>query len=240
MAITINTRQDVSFLFSSFGTSTSSASTSNFLSDYAAIKNGSYAKLMKAYYGEGRGNNEAVNSIARKNTSSITSEEAKELNKVQSATDALKESADVLLQKGKKSVFDGDDKEAVYKAVNDFVTDYNSVINAVNEVDNDTVENRTINMMKGTLSNSKLLSQVGITLNEDSTLSLDKETFEKANMSTVKSLFNNAGSYGYSVSAQSSLINFAADHALSKTNTYTMNGTYNSAFNNGNLFNTYF
>lgn len=240
MAITINMRQDVSYLFSGLGKGTSAASTSNFLSDYAAIKNGSYAKLMKAYYGESRGNNEAVSSIARKSTSSISSEDAKELNKVQSATDALKESADALLEKGKKSVFDSDNKEAVYKAVNDFVTDYNSVINAVNEVDNDTVENRTLNMMRGTLSNSKLLSQVGITLNEDSTLSLDKETFEKANMSTVKSLFNNTGSYGYSVSAQSSLINFAADHALSKTNTYNVNGAYNSAFNNGNLFNTYF
>ena len=50
MSITIQARTDYSYLFSSLGTSSSSGTNLNFLSDYASIKNGSYAKLMKAYY----------------------------------------------------------------------------------------------------------------------------------------------------------------------------------------------
>ena len=53
MGINIQMRNDYSYLFSSLNTSkTGSAGNLSFLSDYAAIKNGSYGKLMKAYYAE--------------------------------------------------------------------------------------------------------------------------------------------------------------------------------------------
>ena len=42
-------KQNYSFLFQSM----SGNSNLNFLSDYMSIKNGSYGKLMKAYYGKG-------------------------------------------------------------------------------------------------------------------------------------------------------------------------------------------
>ena len=48
----IHEKQDVSFLFGSLGSGAASVAGSNFLSDYAAIKNGSYGKLMKAYYAD--------------------------------------------------------------------------------------------------------------------------------------------------------------------------------------------
>ena len=50
MSINIQAKTDVSYLFSSLGSGASGVAGSNFLSDYASIKNGSYAKLMKAYY----------------------------------------------------------------------------------------------------------------------------------------------------------------------------------------------
>lgn len=50
MGISIQAKTDYSYLFSGLSTSsTGSAGNLNFLSDYAAIKNGSYGKLMKAY-----------------------------------------------------------------------------------------------------------------------------------------------------------------------------------------------
>ena len=46
------------------------------------------------------------------------------------------------------------------------------------------------------LSNEKNLSNVGITLKDDGTLSLDEEAFKKADSASLKSLFGGAGSYG--------------------------------------------
>lgn len=233
MSITIQSKNDYSFLFSSLGSSSSSSNvaSSNFLSQYASIKNGSYAKLMKAYYAETGSSKESVNSLVNKTESS---DDAKTIAKVQTTADALKESADALLESKAETT------EEMYSAVSDFVKDYNSVIDAVNQTENSTIVNRTTNLANSTMINYKSLNAVGITINEDSTLSIDKDTFLKADVSKVKSLFSETGSYGYRVSAQSSLINFAADHEANKNTTYTLAGNYTSTFLSGNLFSTYF
>lgn len=256
MGINITAKTDYSFLFSGLKTGSSSGANLNFLSDYASIKNGSYGKLMKAYYNET--GSSAVNKLASSsNKNTITKTEKTALTKVQTATDALKESADVLLENGRKSVFaqkdittkdengvettaKGYDTAAIYKAVNDFVSNYNSVINAANDSENDTIIAKASSLATSTYVNSNLLSKIGITMNEDSTLSIDKDTFMKADMNTVKSVFNGNGSYGYRASAQASLINFAADREASRSNTYTLNGTLNTTYNSGNLFDSIF
>lgn len=256
MSIHIQSKTDYSFLFSGLGTGAAGVSGSNFLADYASIKNGSYGKLMKAYYG---GNSsDSVNKLAGSvNKNTVDKTEKAALNKVQTATDALKESADTLLENGSKSVFaqkditskdengvetttKGYDVEGIYKAVNDFVTNYNSVINAANDSKNESVINKASSLASATYANSKMLGKIGITMNEDSTLSIDKDTFTKADMSTVKTLFNGNGSYGYRASAQASLINFSADREATRNSTYTMSGTLNNAYASGNLFNSFF
>lgn len=256
MSINIQAKQDVSFLLSSLGSGAANVAGSNFLGDYASIKNGSYAKLMKAYYA--KDSSDSVKSLAKDTTKNkaVTSEEAKALTKVQSTTDALKESADALLVKGSKSVFEKKDvtktdangvetttkeydTESIYKAVNSFVTSYNQVINAVDKVDTGSIINRASSMVNHSIANLKMLNKIGISINADSTLSLDKDTFMKSDMSKVQVLFQGTGSYGYQVSAQASMMNFAADNAASKASTYTGNGTYNN-YSTGNLFNRYF
>lgn len=255
MGINIQMRNDVSYLFSSLGSGAAGTAGSDFLLQYASIKNGSYAKLMKAYYNET--GSSAVNSLVNKTVSSASQEDTKKIAEVQKTTDSLKESADALLAKGKDSLFamkdivtkdengvettsKGYDTAAIYKALDEFVKDYNDVIDSVNQVDNNSIVNRTATMVNASIVNKDMLNSIGITINEDSTLSLDKATFEKADMGKVKRLFNETGSYGYSVSAQASLINFSADQAAAKADTYTVNGTYNNVYNTGNIFNSYF
>ena len=59
-------------------------------------------------------------------------------------------------------------------------------------------------------------------------------------MNTVKSLFNSTGSYGYSVSAQASMIDYAAERESSKANTYTVSGTYSNAYSTGSILDSMF
>ena len=257
MAINIQAKTDYSYLFSSLTSNKSGGTNLNFLSDYAAIKNGSYAKLLKAYYNSD--SNDAVKGIAGSKTAStsVTDADKKALTKVQTSADALKESADVLMNVGEDSVFNKKsvtskdengvetttkeyDTDKIYKAVKSFVDDYNSVINAVDDAGNDKVTNRAVSMANATGSNENLLGKMGITINEDATLSIDEKTFKAADMTTVKSLFNGTGSFGYRISAQASMIDFAADSEASKNNTYTVNATLDTTGSVGNLFSTYF
>ena len=94
-------------------------------------------------------------------------------------------------------------------------------------------------MVNATKANENMLSKVGITINEDNSLSLDKDTFNKANETTVKTLFNSTGSYAYNVSASASFINFTADNEALKANTYDFTGNYGANFTSGSIFNTY-
>ena len=234
----ISAKQNYSYLFQGLGSSTGSTNL-NFLSDYMSIKNGSYGKLLKAYYNPGQ--SKEVAALANDKVTKDTSKDTKKLAEVQSTTDKLKDSADALLATGSQGVFKEDKMtDEDYKAVESFVKDYNSVVSAAGKTDSSSINQRTTNMVYASATNSKLLAKVGITITEDNTLSIDKDSFMKADVSTAKSLFQGNGSYGYRVSAQASMINFAADSEAGKAGTYTANGRYGNNYNTGNLLNLYF
>ena len=93
MSINIQAKTNYSFLFSGLSSSASNALSGNWLADYASIKNGSYGKLMKAYYAKDSGDSKtAASHITNRKTSTEAQKTA--LAKVETTTDALKESAD--------------------------------------------------------------------------------------------------------------------------------------------------
>lgn len=232
---------DYSELFDSLSASSSkSSSSSNFLADYASIKNGSYAKLAKAYYGKTSG------------SSTVTEEEAAEKVKsnteVKTNADALKSSANALVNS--KTLFsnkvettdkDGNkttdyDYDKIYKALKSFVDDYNSVIESGGESENSSVLRNTLSMTKMTKENKDLLEDVGITINEDNTLSIDEETVKKANINDLKSLFSGVGSYADSIATKASNISYKAAYENNKLNSYTASGTYSTTGSVGNIY----
>lgn len=259
ISIQVNSKQDYSYLFRSLPGSGGSMANLNFLSDYASIKNGSYGKLMKAYYAKTEEKQVSSDSGKEENKTSISTaaDSAKTLSGIEKAADGLKDSADTLIAKGSKSVFNKKDvtvkdeyglettvkeydKDAIYKAVSQFTKDYNSLLEQTGESSTKSIINRTSSLVNMTEANKNMLSEIGITINEDNTLSLDEETFKKSDMSTVKSLFNGNGSYAYRVSAQASLIDFAAETEGAKANTYTGAGNYSNAYSTGNLIDALF
>ena len=256
MGISINVgrmKQDYSYLFQN-STSGSSLGNLNFLSDYASIKNGSYGKLMKAYYA--KDSSKEVSSIAEsqnKRNTSTAKDSAKTLASIESAADGLKDSADKLIARGSKSVFNKVDveskdeygmtttakeydKNAIYDAVSAFADSYNKMIKEAASSETNSIQNRTKTLTGLTNANKNLLSTVGVTINEDNTISVDEKKFKEADMNTVKSLFNGNSSYAYRVSAQASLIDYAASTEASKANTYNGCGTYNNAYNSGSIY----
>ena len=252
--INVNARQDYSYLFQSMTTSRgNSLGNLNFLSDYASIKNGSYGKLMKAYYAKDAADKAAStgkDTETKKKSISTAADSAKTLSEIEKAADAMKESADSLLVKGSKSVFrkknekatvsEEYDTDAIYKAVSGFVTDYNDLLSKTSAASSKNLQSKADTLAAVTSANAKLLSRVGITVNSDSSLSLDEEAFKKSDMGTVKNLFGTTGAYGYKVSAQASMIDYTAAKESTRSNTYTANGTYSNVYSAGNILNSFF
>ncbi len=237
---------DYSSLFSNLSASSSnqssSANSSMYLSDYASIKNGSYSKLLKAYYAKN-------DTASTAKTADELEESAKENSAISTDAKALKSSADALMATGSKSVFNqkeitdekGNQKtdydyDAIYKAVKSFADDYNSLIDSAGESDSNGILRRTLSMTNGTKKNANLLGKVGVTIGEDNKLKVDEKTLKAASINDLKSLFSGAGSYAYSVSSTASMINSAATNEMQKLNTYTSTGAYSYSANVGKIY----
>lgn len=227
------------------GSSSSSSSTSfssSLISDWSMIKNGTYYKLAKQYYGKGTTDTEdAKTQSAENKTEKIA------LTNAKSNAAALQKAADALVTTDeKKSVFNLKevtdeetgittkqyDTEAIYKAVKNFVDSYNEVVK--NTIDSDTVSvlRKTLNMVNNTKANENLLEKkLGITIKEDNTLEIDEEKFKAADMGRVKSLFNGLNSLADRVSRSAGDIVSLATNALKNMGsgtTYSGSGSYNA------------
>lgn len=211
------------------------------LSDYASLKNGSYRTMMKSYY----------QMQDTKNSSISTSKDSKDLlTRLKSNSDNLKDAADSLLSKkdnvfAKKEMTDesgnktyGYDTDAIYNKVNDFVKAYNSMLDQTQNSNTTNVLSASLSSVNVTKANEKLLSTIGITVGDDNHLSIDEGTFKKSDMTTVSSLFQSTGSYGYQISAQASMIYYYADLESTKSNTYGDNAMYTYNYATGELYNT--
>lgn len=253
----MNFNYNVSSLFSSLnsGSASGSSGLSSILSDYSAIRNGSYGKLMRAYYRE-TGDSTAKtfkNSAVKNSNTSTAADSSATIKELQSTTDDLTASAKNLYTTGSKSVFQKKsvtdengqtsqqyDTDAIYKSVKSFVDDYNNVLNAADKSADSKVQNSVIGMVNYTKMESNMLGKLGITIGSDYELSIDEDTFKKADMSVAKSLFNGTGSYAYTVASKSAMTNSYADMEASRANTYNRFGSYGNTYNSGSIYNSYF
>ncbi len=221
MSININAKDDYSFMFSSLGSGAASVAGSSFLSDYASIKNGSYGKLLKSYYGAAQNSDIASGSKAGKTsrTSNVldeileekknpkVSKEAQEANaKLTTGLSTLKTAVSAL--QSDKTYTDTEngmsaaDKTA--SALKKYVSDYNNVVNAAK---NSTLSNKSAyvaNMMSSTAANADKLSEIGITVNSNGTLEFNEGKLEAGDISKVQEMFSadNIMSYGSTIASR--------------------------------------
>lgn len=215
--------------------------------DYASIRNGSYFKLLDAYYGMGK-TSDSVKDTLSTNTSK---DDTKTLARIEDAASDMKESAATLMTSGSKSVFEKvttKDKEGVettdydvdkiYKAVSKFVEDYNDTLDAADDSNTINILRSARSMVNYSAANERLLAKVGITIEEGNELKIDEEAFKKADMNTVKTLFQGRGSYGYQIQTQAAMMESYAKMEAAKSNTYGSTGAYTYNYNTGELYNT--
>ncbi len=213
MSNTISSGNDMSFLFGS----SSSGKTNGLydsLGDYASLKNGSAARLYKAYYKK-----EEENSKEAKNSISTTEKNA--YTTVKSAAEGLSEAVDKL---GSKSLYEKEDREDLYSAVKDFIDNYNSVVKNGTSETLESLNSITVRMLKNTKANSNALNQVGISVGKDGSLSIDKDKFKQADISTVKALFNGSGSFADSTASRAGIVKNTVANKLSVSKVYNAEG----------------
>lgn len=222
----INSGIDYSVFFG--GSSTSSADGVD-LTSYMSIKNGSYRRLLKNYYGS-----------QKAEARSAVGDTGATLTKIRSTADSLQKKSDALysekLWATTEKVDEGTGKstetlsnpETLVKAVKEFADAYNKTIDAAAGSETKAVLRSGGWMDNMTRKNGRLLNEVGITIGSDGKLSVDEEELKKANVTTLKSLFKGVDSYASKVSAKAAAISNSAARTES---TYDSGGNWKNSMN---------
>lgn len=210
-----NTGTDYSSLFSSLG-----SSSGNWLADYATIKNGSYAKLMKAYYSEAKSSSSGTTSTSKKsNSSNVLDKLLEEKRNPKVSKEAQKANAELTtglsylknsvsaLQSDKTYTDTANGQSAtdkVVSAMKAYVANYNDVVTAAK---GSTLTNKTAyvaNVMHTSAANADKLAEIGITVNSNGTLELNEAKLKEAGVSKVQDMFSSKDimSYGSTVASR--------------------------------------
>ena len=239
MGINLNVKQDYSFLFSNLnGKNNSSNNIFNSinLSDYNSIKSGTYGKLLKEYYK--KADTDETDSTSKKNSVNKTdSETVKELKQIQTDANALRDSASKLMQRGSSSVLGSGDMNNVYAAVKEFADNYNTLLKEGTESDSKSIKRTAEGMIDLMKDYEKELNEIGVTIDKDNKLVVDKDTFMKTSMDKVQDLFRGNNSLSYLTSMRAVTISNTAYSESNKSNLYTGDGNY-TALSTGDIFNS--
>lgn len=236
-------------LFSGMSSSSSSSlGLYSMLGEYNNIRSGAYYKVLKGYYSTKTGtDNSSASNSNKVNTwqnkeNSVTA--GKAYSKVKSETSELMDAASKLTATGDKSLFAEKEKtvtddttgekttvkevdtKAIRSAVKEFVSSYNDTLQAATDSGNTSIQRNAGYMTNQTKIFSRALEEVGITINEDQTLSLDEEKLEGAKTDNLKTLFNGSASYAAFTSQKASMISNAATLAASSASLYNNAGSY--------------
>lgn len=213
-----------------FGTGSSSNSSSGYsISDYSMISNGSYRKLMKAYYTMDKEDATDTGNSADKEDSTEKLNHASVKNNAAALNNALEDLRKSALYTATGKDEDGKteyNRDKITSAVKSFVDSYNAYIDAADDSSSKGILRKTVNITKNTSKNSGMLSNVGITVGEGNKLILDEEKLAKADINKLSSLFTGASSYGDHVQTLARSSYQLANSLAYNGSSYSSNGAY--------------
>ncbi len=244
--MSLSTGSDYSFLF---GGSNSSNDNSGFsLNDYASIKNGSYGKLMKAYYKEQKSDGKTAEDVKKENQT-----KGVEYSEISALADKFEKTAGKLLGGSDlfelKSVTSTDengvevtkeeyDMDSIVSALKDMAKSYNDFMSKATKSTNKNVARRAENLVSQMNKYYKQLSAVGVKFGEDGSLSIDADKVKKTDVNALKRAFSGSDSMLGQIESKVSQIGTTASSAANNLKGYNKSAKYASdATAVGNLIN---
>ena len=231
MSLSINT------LLNGFGnTSSNSSYTSGLyssLSEYSTIRTGAYKKLLNSYFSKTQ-STKASQTGTNYQVKGNSTVEKKQLTEVKDAADSLISSAAKRTDTSStKSLFKNAQSVTgeISSAVKNFVNDYNSLVEEAADTSNSKVTGKVSFMTSQTNAYKSSLENIGITINDDKTLTVDEKKLNSADVNDVKKLFNGSSSMAYQTFVRASSISSAAENASTTSGLYGSDGAYDNYYN---------
>ena len=210
------TTTDYSSLFNSLPKTkeSSGGGLTNLATEFNSIRSGSYGKLLSAYYKKMNSGDSATEAIQKEN-------ENRHL--VGGNASTLKSAAKTL---SKMNFAEASEEESL-KAIKNFVSAYNSVIDTADDVNSKGILQNAVWMTNITKKSSGLLNELGISIGKDNKLTLDEDKWKSAYTSTKTALFNGRQSFAEKMIYKASqMTNSSAEKAAFTASAYKDDGDY--------------
>ena len=190
------------------------------ITDYSMIRSGIYKKALNSYYTKLSAGEDTSFSMATGIYDTRMS-----LSNMKASSNSLKSSAAAL----QKSDYSEANRDDLLKDVKSFAEDYNSTINSAKKMNSTGILQNAIWITDASDMREKMLSDAGITINDDNTISVNDDKFKAAKDTTLKTLFS--GSYSWAAditkNASSMYIQSLNQMASNAGNTlYNRNGSF--------------
>lgn len=158
-------------------------------------------------------------------------------SKIKTATESLRNHSVSLTDTDSDSLFAkaeaSGDTTKVVSEVSSFVEDYNSMVSSMTSMGG-TVNSTYLKELSSTIaSNKDALKNVGITQNDDGTLTIESDKLKKASLVNLKALFNGSKAITDKISIKSiyveaNAISANAQSSYSASDSYTGKGNYST------------
>ncbi len=219
----------ISTLFGSLGTNNMMGSF-NF-SDYASIKNGSYSKIVKAYYAgpvekAPTSNKTETDKTSTNNKIKEISADTSDLTQMKKKADRLSVAADDLNKSGLYNTgSEKYDRNAITDAVKKFADEYNSVVKQSSKVASKEITGAVNSMKSMTTTMNKALEKIGVNVQNDGTLKVNEDKLGSADVKSIKALFSGEGTYGSQIAGNADSI---SKDAVMNSRLYNSDGSASS------------
>ncbi len=209
---------------------------SSLISDYNSIRNGSYFKLAKHYYATDGAKEATQKKFANRNQVVLGAQKEDKATK-SDAEGAWKDLAALRKDTLYKQKADGTyDTEEIRKNVQKFIDGYNNAIESAQNSGNTNVLRSASKLIAQTKNYAHDLEKLGITIQNDNTITMDETVFESADMKDVKNIF--AGDFSFGSRTQERMLQLASDAGSTVSGMYTSDGVTASSI--GSLYDSLF
>ena len=116
------------------------------------------------------------------------------------------------------------DIKKILSTAKSFVNNYNTMFDKAESISNSGVLSNLSYIRNRTANNTKALKEFGISVDKKGRLSIDEETFQKADMSKVQDFFKDYGSY---VASNASRVDYYMNTKANAASGYTSKASYN-------------
>ncbi|SFK45997.1 Flagellar hook-associated protein 2 C-terminus [Lachnospiraceae bacterium KH1T2] len=218
---------DISAVKNIFAGTTSYGSTIS--SKASIISNTAASKLEKLGKATISKNNSYVSSLVENNAK--TEETGNVYSTIKSSASKVRD--DIKALRDEKTY---QNSTSIYTALNSFVKDYNKLFKAGVSEDAQAANSAALKLTTSTGGNYRNLEKIGISVDEDGILSIDKSKVNNANVEDIKALFaDDNSSYGYQIDVKAQALESIAANKLADTSIYSSNGSFAST-NYNNIF----